>query len=382
MNDSAQYPFQNSTPPRKNRRPLLIIPLILLVVLVGLGIRHLQHAQKGNASDVLTSANNNPDTMASVTPPPSAPPAPKADTSAPAVAFSAPVANEGMALGETSHPLKKRMRHHSAPVSDTSAAAISSASPAAPAPAVSSAPEPTPVQPPPSIAPSSPHKSFALEDQPPPAKASLSEEGQLAVNTMPPSPEASETPASPVLSDAFRRGDEAYHRQDYAGAIAGFQELPKPTTRQRGNPTRDQYVEGNFLMGLSLLQVDKAADAVNAFLTVLDYQKYDPVTNMNLGICYVELKQYFKANKAFEAVVRDQGYIDSPMYDDVMQRTKYFWALAWTRMYKATKDSDKRAYYQQQALMRWKDYQVWFGKDARYRAENRRAEGYAKSLST
>ncbi len=228
-----------------------------------------------------------------------------------------------------------------------------------------------------------PKKSFALEDQTPPPKASLSDEGQLAMNTMPPAAEAPrESVATPVESEAFKQGVEAYHRQDYANAIAGFAALPKPTTRQRGNPTRDEYVQGNYLLGLSLLQSDRTADAVNAFLVVLDYEKYHPLANMNLGICYVELKQYSKANKAFEAVVRDQGYIESSLYDDVMQRTKYFWALAWTRMYKATKDSDKKAYYQQQALLRWKDYQVWFGKDARYRAESRRADGYMRSLST
>ena len=157
--------------------------------------------------------------------------------------------------------------------------------------------------------------------------------------------------------------------------------LPKPATKQRGNPTRDQYVDGHFLLGLSLLRTDHADEAAASFQTVLEYEKYYPLANMNLGICYVDLKQYFKANTAFESVVRDQGYIDPAIFDDVMQRTKYFWALAWTRMYKTSKDADKQAFYQQQAIQRWKDYQTWFGKNAKYRAENRRAEDYIKSLS-
>ena len=199
-------------------------------------------------------------------------------------------------------------------------------------------------------------------------------------------PKAAEAPgeaaaASPVASDAFKKGMDAYQKQDYANASQLLAQLPKPSTKQRGNPVRDQYVEGNFILGLSLLHSDRASDALKAFLTVTEYEKYYPLANMNLGICYVELKQYFKANKAFEAVIRDQGYIDPSLYDDVMQRTKYFWALAWTRMYKTSSDADKQAYYQQQAVMRWKDYQTWFGKNAKYRAENRRADDYLKSLS-
>jgi len=418
MNDSTQYPFENSTegqaPKRKNRRPLLILPLILLLVLIGLGIRHFQN--KAALPDVLT--NPSPESTSAVTSPApqsekpessavsastpettgtTAAPAAAAPSAVPAAAVAsapAPAAEE-----EESLPPTKRPRKHphasmntssapSAPLSPSASEAVAEKAPSmdtlnsnpsseisqAPAPAVAA--EPAPPSPPP------PSKTFALEDQPLPSKTSLSEEGQLAMNTMPPTAEATSEPAaSPILSDAFKLGIAAYRRQDYAAAIAQLNQLPQPTTRQRGNPVRDQYVQGNFLLGLSLLQADRTADAVNAFLTVLDYEKYYPLANMNLGICYVELKQYFKADKAFEAVVRDQGYIDAPVYDDVMQRTKYFWALAWTRMSKATKDADKRSYYQEQALMRWKDYQVWFGKDARYRAENRRADGYVRSLS-
>ena len=65
-------------------------------------------------------------------------------------------------------------------------------------------------------------------------------------------------------------------------------------SERKGDPTRDQYVQGNFLLGISLLKSDRAADAVNAFTTVLQYDRYNPVASMNLGICYVELKQYFR----------------------------------------------------------------------------------------
>jgi hypothetical protein len=103
---------------------------------------------------------------------------------------------------------------------------------------------------------------------------------------------------------------------------------------------------------------------------------------MNLGICYVELKQYAKAHQAFEAVVRDQSFIEPAIFDDVMQRTKYFWALAWTRLYKSATNPDKQNFYRQQAVLKWKDYEVWFSKNDKYKSENLKAENYLKSLSS
>jgi tetratricopeptide (TPR) repeat protein len=103
---------------------------------------------------------------------------------------------------------------------------------------------------------------------------------------------------------------------------------------------------------------------------------------MNLGICYVELKQYAKAHQAFEAVIRDQNRLEPANYDDVMQRTKYFWAVAWTRLYKNATNPDKQNYYRSQAIQKWKDYQIWFSKNEKYKEENLKAENYLKSLST
>jgi len=177
-------------------------------------------------------------------------------------------------------------------------------------------------------------------------------------------------------------GMEAYKQQDYVNAIRSFTAVPKPASKQRGNPERDEYVQANFLKGLSLLKVGHMTEAVTAFQNVLDYEKYYPMANMNLGICYVELKQYAKAHQAFEAVVRDQSRIDPQSFDDVMQRTKYFWALAWTRLYKTASNPDKQNFYRQQAILKWKDYQIWFAKNDKYKDENLKAENYLKSLAT
>jgi tetratricopeptide (TPR) repeat protein len=141
-------------------------------------------------------------------------------------------------------------------------------------------------------------------------------------------------------------------------------------------------VQANFLKGLSLLKVGHLSEAVTAFLNVLEFEKYYPLANMNIGICYVEMKQYAKAHQAFEAVIRDQSFIEPAVFDDVMQRTKYFWALAWTRLYKNATNPDKQVYFRQQALLKWKDYEVWFSKNEKYKNENLKAENYLKSLSS
>jgi hypothetical protein len=174
----------------------------------------------------------------------------------------------------------------------------------------------------------------------------------------------------------------AYQQQDFKNATRLFSKLPKPATKRRGDPARDEYVQGHFLRGVALMRTNHTSEAVTAFRTVLEYEKYYPLANMNLGICYVDLKQYAKAHRAFESVVRDQNAIEPGMFDDVMQRTKYFWALAWTRLYKSAEDPDKQSYFRQQAVLRWKDYQVWFSKSEKYRAENQKADDYLRSLSS
>jgi tetratricopeptide (TPR) repeat protein len=187
---------------------------------------------------------------------------------------------------------------------------------------------------------------------------------------------------SPNASSNFKLGMTAYRQQDFVNAIRSFSAVPKPASKKRGAEDRDEYVQANFLKGLSLLKVGHLSEAVTAFQNVLEYEKYYPLANMNLGICYVELKQYAKAHQAFEAVVRDQSFIEPAVFDDVMQRTKYFWALAWTRLYKNATNPDKQNFYRQQAVLKWKDYEVWFSNNDKYKSENLKAENYLKSLSS
>jgi hypothetical protein len=228
-----------------------------------------------------------------------------------------------------------------------------------------------------------PAKAFPPEDLPLPAKPEATEETRHAVASMPKAaePEAA-AEASPSTSNNFRLGMAAYRQQDYVNAIRSFASVPKPSTRKRGAPERDEYVQANFLRGVALLKVGHMSEAVTAFHNVLEFEKYYPMANMNLGICYVELKQYAKAHQAFEAVIRDQNRLEPATYDDVMQRTKYFWALAWTRLYKNSTNPDKQNYYRTQAIQKWKDYQIWFSKNEKYKEENLKAENYLKSLSS
>jgi tetratricopeptide (TPR) repeat protein len=398
MNDSTPYNFQGGAPKRKSKTPLLLL-LIAAAVIIGLIIWRFKPGggQSGTTTlskdsvsiTVPSSEISEPETIAApaASTPVMAPAVPKPEEKKVAPTPEKPriVAHErrgDLYITGSQKPVREEPKvEASIPTPKEPALMSSPVKKVEPKLPVVSKPAPRDLE---SKAASArqPGK-FALEDQPMPEKSSLSEEGRLAMNTLPKAVESQSEAAtsSAGASDTYNQALNAYHKQDYANAIRLFGQLPKPSSRQRGNPVRDQYVEGNFLLGLSLLRVDRASEAVNAFLAVLDYEKYYPMANMNIGICYVELKQYFKADKAFEAVVRDQGYIEPAVFDDVMQRTKYFWALAWTRMYKASSDRDKQAYYQQQAILRWKDYQTWFGKNEKYRSENRRAEDYIKTLS-
>jgi tetratricopeptide (TPR) repeat protein len=239
----------------------------------------------------------------------------------------------------------------------------------------------TPVPKPAPVAPVTPAKVYPPEDLPLPAKPEPTEEVKMAV--APAMPVAEATPAdAPNASNSFKLGVSAYKQQDYVNAIRSFSAVPKPAQKKRGVQDRDEYVQANFLKGVSLLKVGHLSEAVSAFQNVLEYEKYYPLANMNLGICYVELKQYAKAHQAFEAVVRDQSFIEPAVFDDVMQRTKYFWALAWTRLYKNATNPDKQNFYRQQAVLKWKDYEVWFSKNDKYKTENLKAENYLKSLSS
>ncbi|MDQ3002388.1 MAG: tetratricopeptide repeat protein [Fibrobacterota bacterium] len=244
---------------------------------------------------------------------------------------------------------------------------------------------PAPSTPAPKAAPVAATKVYPPEDLPLPARPVTTEETRLAVTAIPAPamPEAkTATAEGQTGSHTFKLGMAAYQQQDYVNAIRSFTSVPKPASKKRGEADRDEYVQANFLKGMSLLKVGHLSEAVSAFQNVLEYEKYYPMANMNLGICYVELKQYAKAHQAFEAVVRDQSFIEPAVFDDVMQRTKYFWALAWTRLYKNSSNPDKQSFYRQQAVLKWKDYEVWFSKNEKYKNENLKAENYLKSLSS
>lgn len=249
--------------------------------------------------------------------------------------------------------------------------------PATPTPA----PKPAPLVP---LAPATPAKVYPPEDLPLPEKPEATEDvkavAAIPAPVLPSAPAAA--PEDPNSSSSYKLGISAYKQQDYVNAIRSFTAVPKPASKKRGATDRDEYVQANFLKGMSLLKVGHLSEAVSAFQNVLEYEKYYPLANMNLGICYVELKQYAKAHQAFEAVVRDQSFIEPAVFDDVMQRTKYFWALAWTRLYKNATNPDKQNFYRQQAVLKWKDYEVWFSKNDKYKNENMKAENYLKSLSS
>jgi hypothetical protein len=237
------------------------------------------------------------------------------------------------------------------------------------------------ISPPPAV------KAYPPEDLPLPAKVEPTEEVRKAVVAMPAGqalPKVEEATVAPVpgSSTSFKSGVTAYRQQDYVNAIRMFSALAKPASKKRGPIEREEYVQANFLKGMALLKVGHMSEAVSAFQNVIEFEKYYPLANMNLGICYVELKQYAKAHQAFEAVVRDQSFIEPAVFDDVMQRTKYFWALAWTRLYKNATNPDKQNFYRQQAVLKWKDYEVWFSKNEKYKSENLKAENYLKSLSS
>ncbi len=230
-------------------------------------------------------------------------------------------------------------------------------------------------------------KAYPPEDLPAPTKDEPTEEARLAMATTPvgkalpaTTSGTAEVEGFPGASESFKSGVAAYKSQDYVNAIRSFSAISKPASKKRGSEGREEYVQANFLKGMSMLKVGHLSEAVSAFQNVLEFEKYYPLANMNLGICYVELKQYAKAHQAFESVVRDQSFLEPAVFDDVMQRTKYFWALAWTRLYKNATNVDKQNYFHNQAIIKWKDYDVWFSKNDKYKTENLKAENYLKSL--
>ncbi len=402
MSDS-NYGYMEANAKRKRKNQIISVLIIVAVVLAGVGIWGIQEIRKTrNAERIKTALSTQveaPDFGAEdVMPAP--PPALPADTpevviedappalvpSEPAAPAAKPVPPKPVVKAPPPPPEPKPVK----PASEKPKPEPVVAQPPAPKPTPVSKPAPDPVAatrpeptaPPKSVPPPEPAKAFAPEDLPAPAEVKPSEETQLAMRTTDTPPEIKDEAAGNQASESFRMGMQAYQQQDYVNAIRNFAALSKPATRKRGDKERDEYVQGNFLRGVSLLKVGHISEAVSAFLNVLEYEKFYPLANMNLGICYVELKQYAKAHRAFEAVIRDQNRIDPAAYDDVMQRTRYFWALAWTRLFKAAEDPDKANYYKQQAVLRWKDYQVWFAKQDKYKSQNQQAENYLRTLTS
>ncbi len=220
-------------------------------------------------------------------------------------------------------------------------------------------------------------KVFKAEDKPVPEKVEVSEESRLALAT-PPKPAV--TPVTKQSGSAFKQGLAAYNNQEWAKATEHFSNVPVPKTRRRGVPEREDYVKANFYKGLSLQQQSKLKEAVDTYKSVLSYEKFFPIVNMNLGICYLELRQFAKAHKAFTKVIRDQNRVSPQQYDDVMQRTRYFWALVWTRLYHNTSEPDRQTYYKKQAASKWLEYTSWFGDNPKYKEANQQARIYLNRL--
>ncbi|MFC1584341.1 hypothetical protein ACFL5V_02200, partial [Fibrobacterota bacterium] len=223
-------------------------------------------------------------------------------------------------------------------------------------------------------------KTFNAEDLPAPKKPVVSEDAKLAMAKTGEQSVSDETLAKSTSN--FKMGMGYYQKKDYGNAVKSLGTIPKPKSRKRGAPDREEYVKANFFKGLALQKTGSLKEAVSAYKNVLEYEKYFPVCQMNLGICYVELRQYAKADRAFKNVVRDQNRIPPAQYDDIMQRTRYFWALAWTRLFKRTKQPDKKSYFQRQANLKWSDYQAWFGSNKKYSKANAKAQDYAKSIQS
>jgi chemotaxis protein histidine kinase CheA len=175
-------------------------------------------------------------------------------------------------------------------------------------------------------------KVFQPEDLQEPEKVEISEETQLAFN------QAVKTTSPAPIKDTkkaasnFGLGMEAYKAGDFKKAADLFKAIKKPATKRRGVKERDEYVEANYYIGLALQKTGDLKGAVAAYRTVKEYERYFPVLSMNMGICYLELRQFAKSHKAFKEVIRDQSRIPPAQFDDVMQSTRYFWAVTWTRL--------------------------------------------------
>jgi tetratricopeptide (TPR) repeat protein len=173
---------------------------------------------------------------------------------------------------------------------------------------------------------------------------------------------------------------KAFAQKDYNKAILYLKEVPKAATKKRGVQEREEYVKANFYRGLSLQKTGHLKEAVSAYQNALSVEKYFPVCEVNLGICYLDLRQYAKAHRALQHVIRDQNRIPPAQYDEVIQSARYFWALTWTRMYQYAKETEKKEHFRQEATLKWTDYRAWFGDNSNFEKANRLAENYINSL--
>jgi hypothetical protein len=224
-------------------------------------------------------------------------------------------------------------------------------------------------------------KVFQPEDLQEPEKVEISEETQLAFN------QAVKTTSPAPIKDTkkaasnFGLGMEAYKAGDFKKAADLFKAIKKPATKRRGVKERDEYVEANYYIGLALQKTGDLKGAVAAYRTVKEYERYFPVLSMNMGICYLELRQFAKSHKAFKEVIRDQSRIPPAQFDDVMQSTRYFWAVTWTRLARLASDPDKKAYFRRIAKQKWSEHKSWFGDDIKFKQANSKAEMYIKALA-
>lgn len=242
------------------------------------------------------------------------------------------------------------------------------------------APAPAKVVPAPVAATPAPSGVYEADNLPEPAKVTISKEAKDAA--------AKPTDAGPIgdvstnASSDFQIGSKAYQNGDYTNAVKILSKIPVPPSKQRGTPEREEYVKAKTLMGLSMQKEGHLTEAISTYQKVLEYEKYYPIVNLNLGICYLELRQYGKADRTFKTVVRDQNRIPPDQYDDIMQRNSYFWALAWTRLYKETTNNDKKRYFQTQAELKWTEYLAWYGSNNKFSKANEQAINYQKMLQS
>ncbi len=250
-----------------------------------------------------------------------------------------------------------------------------------PTPVVAKKEEPKKVIPAPVVKKEKPKKVFQAEDMKAPEKVVVSEEAKVAmVQPKAVKPKTSKVTPKSSSSSALDEGLKAYRAAEFEKAAKIFLRVPKPTSRQKGNPEREAYVKANLYRGLAAQQLGSLKVAITSYQTVLKYEKYYPHVNMNIGICYMEMRQFGKATRSFRNVVRDQNKIPPEQFDDVMQRTRYFSALTWTRMFKLSKNTDRKIFYKRTAKSKWMEYNTWFGDVAKYKVQNENAVNYLDFL--